>query len=174
MKSLVSLKQVLEFSSEDLRKKWCKQLLFKIHILHTKFESAQCNVCFGNLKVDNNENLVLVNVSEKSNGKELISDVQFDAPELFNCKQKSKASDIWATGICIYYINCLKFPWETAVKSDLKFSLWAIEGIFPCSVNNTYSRIVKQMLCVDPQMRPSIKHLVQKTIDDKVDSNTFG
>ena len=175
MTNLVSLTEILKFSNYKLRNKWCKQLIYKMYILHSEFENAQYNICLYNLKVDKDKNLVVVNVSDKLVvGKKLVTDRKFDAPELFKGGRRSKESDIWAAGICIYYINNLKFPWKFASKSDKNFSSWEINSIFPSSVDNLWSKILLQMLCIDPKKRLSAKLLIYKTLDDKLNLSVLG
>ena len=169
---LVSLTDVLKVSGQQLRNKWCIQLLCKLHIIHSGFQNIQCNICFDNLKVNKKNDLILVNVAEKSSIEiEIQDDIKFKAPELISKNITSKAGDIWATGICICFINNLCFPWKTAANNDKKFNLWANEGIFPLNLNSPFSEIVKQMLCIEPKLRPSIKNVIKMTCDCKTDKN---
>ena len=173
-KCVIHLTQVLESSSQQLKNKWCKQLLFKINIIHNQFKNAFYNICLDNLKVEINEDLVFINVSENLNNcTETSSDTRYKAPELINCNKSSKSGDIWATGICIYYINNFNFPWKYAVKDDEKYRLWANKGIFPSNKNNYYSPVLMQMLCVNPHMRQNIENVIQSTLDDDIDTNVL-
>ena len=169
--NLVPLLEVLEVSSQLLKEKWCTQLLYKLNIIHNSFENFHCNVCFDNLMVDRKNNLILVNVSEKSKS---VGEVQKDnvlkAPELVGKSIRSKPGDIWAAGICIYYINNLFYPWKIAANTDERYCGWAKNGILPSNLeNNTYLKILKQMLCVDLKLRPSVKKLVKQTHDCSID-----
>ena len=174
-KSLVFLTEALQFSDQQLKDKWCEQLLYKLHIIHNVFENAQCNICLENLKVDKkSDNLVLVNVSQHATcDTELIEDASFKAPELVNCRKRSKAGDIWAAGICIYFINNLSFPWNTATKNDNNFCLWSNNGVFPCNLNNIFLKTSMEMLCVDPKKRPSIETAIKEVNDKEVDENVL-
>ena len=179
--SLIALTKVLGVSSQELRTKWCKQLLYKLYIIHYKFENAQCNICLDNLKVDANNNLVLINVSENQDSEISVDieaktqvGVNFKAPELINCNGISKAGDIWATGICIYYINNLSFPWKIAAKSDKNFFIWANKGVFPKSIDNCYAPVTKEMLSVESQIRPNIKNVIKQTCDTGIDKVVLG
>ena len=165
-KNLVPLTKVLTFSCQQVKTKWCRQLLYKLHIIHDVFENAQCNICLDNLKVDINNDLVLINVSESCNTK-LLVDTKFKAPELINCDKRSKAGDVWASLICIYYIINLSFPWKIAAKKDDNFCLWQNKGIFSSTSEGLYSQVLIQMLCVDPNMRVSIKEVIKSTCDNK-------
>ena len=167
---LISLKKVLKSSNEELRNKWCEQLLYKTYIIHKEFENVNFNVCLDNLKIDSENNLVIINVSEKKYADtDFMTDDRFKAPELINGSKRSKAGEVWATGICVFYIKNLCFPWRSAVESDKNYSLWAKKGIFSTSVSSLNLRILKQMLCVDPEKRPSIKNVIQSTLKKEVD-----
>ena len=169
---LIPLTEVLNTSSQQLRSEWCEQLLYKLHIIHNGFQNAQCNICLSNLMVDRNNDLVVVNVSEKpSIDIAMPNNTKFKAPELINKNIRSKAGDVWATGICIYFINNLCFPWRIAANNDKTFYSWANEGIFPTNLNNSYLETVQQMLCVDPALRPSIRNVIKETYCCKIDEN---
>ena len=168
---LISLKKVLAKSNEELRNKWCEQLLYKTYIIHNEFENVNYDVCLDNLKVDSENNLVITNVPDKTDfDTEALTDVRFKAPELINCSKRSKAGGVWATGICVFYIKNLCFPWKSAVKSDENYCLWANKGIFSCSMSNSNLRILKQMLCVDQEKRPSIENIIKSSFHNEVDA----
>ena len=121
-KGLVSLTKALKFSSKQVRNKWCKQLLYKLFIIHNEFDNAKCNVCLENLKVNEDNNLVLTNVFQSSTtDTKLATDTKFKAPELLNCNNGSKAGDVWAAGICIYYVINSSFPWQVGDEKDENF-----------------------------------------------------
>ena len=167
--NLISLKKALKHSNEQLRDSWCEQLLYKTYIIHSEFENVNYNVCLKNLKVDSENKLVITNISENTNVETKVkTDVRFKAPELIGCNKRSKAGDVWATGICVFYIKNFGFPWKSAAKSDENYSLWAEKGTFPCCVNSSNLRTLKQMLCVEPEKRPSIKNVIKSTYNDEV------
>ena len=170
--SLIPLKKLLKHSTEKLKNKWCIQLLYKTKIIHDEMEDTKYNICLDNLKVDSKNNLIITNESKNSDvDTEVQTDVRYKAPELINSNETSKAGGVWATGICVYYIKNLSFPWKAAVKSDENYCLWANKGIFPSTSNDSYLRISKLMLCVDPKNRPSIKDVIIATINSDVDPN---
>ena len=179
LSSLTFLKKVLETSPHQLRNKWSKQLLYKLYIIHNKFNSAHCNICLDSLMVDKNNNLVLINLSNNhSCNTSLINgathkDDRFKAPELIRNCEKSKAGDIWKAGICIYYMINSTFLWKIASKSDINFCFWAEKGIFPKIANNSYKRVLKKMLCVDYKERPNIKGVIRTTMDTGIDQNVI-
>ena len=171
---LVPLTKVVSFSSKKLRQKWCKQLLYKLHIIHSEFANAHCNVCLDNLKVDGNNDLVLTNVSENSaNDAKLVTDAEFKAPELLNCDETSKAGDVWAAGMCVYYVINLSFPWQVADEKDASFCLWKREGKFSSTVESSFVKVIAQMLCVDPVVRASTKEALKRLWDDKTDAEVL-
>ena len=174
-KNLVPLTKALKCSSKQVRNKWCKQLLYKLHIIHTEFADAQCNVCIDNIKVDENNNLVLTNVSENlTSYAEIVTDLKYKAPELLRCNEHSKAGDVWATGICIYYIINSSFPWKIAGENDCDFSLWKSEGKFSATVDSSFARILKQMLCVKPDMRADTREILKMLWDRGNDEEILG
>ena len=168
---LVPLTKVVNISSKELRIKWCKQLLCKLHIVHSEFSDAKCNICLDNLKVDRNSNLVLTNVSENStDDAKLITDVEFKAPELLNCDKTSKAGDVWAAGICVYYVINLSFPWQVADERDENFRLWKCEGKFSSTVESWLVKMLARMLCVDPVVRANTEEALKHLWDDKTEA----
>ena len=170
--SLIALTEVLRCSTPQLRNKWCNQLLYKLHIIHNVFEKYHCNICLDSLKVDNKNNLVIVNVLENvSNYKESQTDIRFKAPELINRNIRSKAGDVWATGICIYYIKNLKFPWNIADDRDENYRLWKKSGKFLSSL--LQSEIINKALVVDPKKRSKIEEIIKTTSNTEVDPNTL-
>ena len=174
--NLTALTSVLDSTSQQLRHKWCESLLYKLYIIHNEFENANFNVCLENLKIDNHNNLVLVNVSDNgklSENTRTQTDARFVAPELMKCNETSKAGDVWAAGICIYYIINSKFPWNIADKSDDRFCAWASRGVFPGSEDDSFMRVVKKMLCVDSKMRPCIKNVISLTSDTGTDKSVI-
>ena len=179
--TLTAMTAVLASSSQQLRNKWCEQLLYKLYIIHNEFENTVYNICLKNLKVDKNNNLVLINVfgSQKNNLEvpdniKTKLDIKFVAPELIENNEKTESGDIWAAGICIYYINNSTFPWETANESDKNFKSWSNKGVFPKSIENPFTRALKQMLCVAPETRPNIKKVIRLALDTGTDKNFIG
>ena len=49
--TLSTLKDALKFSSEELRTKWTKQLVYKVYMIHSKFKSVHGNICLEALKM---------------------------------------------------------------------------------------------------------------------------
>ena len=170
--SLIALTEVLRCSTRQLRDKWCNQLLYKLHIIHNVLENSHCSICLNSLKVDNENNLVIVNVLENvSNYTKLQTDMRFKAPELTSRNTKSKAGDVWATGICIYYINNLEFPWSIADDRDENYRLWKESGKFSSSL--FHSKIVNKALVVDPKKRSKIEEIIKTTSNTEVDPITL-
>ena len=129
--------------------------------------------------VDKNNNLVLINLSNnQSCNTSLINgathkDDRFKALELIRNCEKSKAGDIWAAGICIYYMINSTFPWKIATKNDKSFCMWAERGVFPKSIYSSHTRVLKKMLCVDYKARPNIKGIIRTTVDTGTDPNVI-
>ena len=179
--TLSSLAEVVKSSSQQLRNKWCKQLLYKLYIIHNEFENTVCNICIENLKIDKNNNLVLINVYGNESSKlsvqsntETQQDIKFVAPELIENNEKTKAGDIWAAAICMFYINNFSFPWEAANKNDKSFCAWANKHMFPESIDSSYTKPMKKMLNVDPDLRPNIKDVFKLILDAGIDKIVIG
>ena len=72
------------------------------------------------------------------------------APELLNGKEYSHEADVWAMGCVFYEIITLKLTFTTVLDAASgKYKS------FPSGLHPRTSRIVSQILVVDPSKRPS-------------------
>ena len=157
--TLSTLKDALKLSSEELRKKWVKQLIYKLYMIHSKFKSIHGNICLEALKINNEDNLILDGFSEKLIDKSEV-EAKYKSPEFLIENKASKAGDIWAAGICIYFINNLAFPWKVASNNDENYKTWVQKGLFTKGLNNFFHDILKSMLCVDILKRVHLKAVI--------------
>ena len=162
--TLSTLKDALKLSSEELRKKWVKQLIYKLYMIHSKFKSIHGNICLEALKINNEDNLILDGFSGKLVDKSEV-EAKYKSPELLIENKASKAGDIWAAGICIYFINNLAFPWKAASNNDENYTTWVQEGVFEKNGNNFDYSVLKLMLCVDIEKRINLKSLILQNFE---------
>lgn len=157
----VPLKEVLKNSTTNENKlRWCNQLIKKLYIIHTG--DAHCAMCLESLKIDQNQNLVLVNVVKNPRDQQQTIDIQFKAPELiYRGNQQTKAGDVWATAICILYILNSSFPWRVADVGDKSFCKWKKKFILACDLSEPFDTVVRQMLCIEPTSRIKVEKILK-------------
>ena len=83
----------------------------------------------------------------------------------FDRKINYKERDIWTTGICIYYINTLNFPWKKASLTDKDFRIWIKEGKFKDTIDESLLALLKDMLNINQRL--SIKMIINKLLEIK-------
>lgn len=93
----------------------------------------------------------------------LIGTPYYLSPEIIHNKPYSYKSDIWSLGVLLYEICALKMPFEA--NSIPLLSLKIIKGKYN-SVPSIYSfelrQLIKSMLTVDENKRPSINEILRK------------
>ena len=159
---LKSIKQALANSDQAQRLKWSKQLIFKLKLIHSTHVHGSLNV--ESLKVDKNDNLVIIDtrVDQHQEAKSFC-DLKYVAPEnLLNKSCKSKSADIWAAGICVCFINTGKFPWRKASITDNNFEVWAKTGVLEDVDDELCMKVLKCMLCTDPNERQTLKKTIKR------------
>ena len=117
---------------------------------------------------------MLTNVFQGSTTDTEATDIKFKAPEMLNCNNRSKAGDVWAAGICIYYVINLSFPWRVADEKDENFYKWKYERRFSSTIDSSFVRILTLMLCVEPNTRASINEVLKHFWDREVDRVVLG
>ena len=117
---------------------------------------------------------MLTNVFQGSTTDTEATDIKFKAPEMLNCNNRSKAGDVWAAGICIYYVINLSFPWRVADEKDENFYKWKYERRFSSTIDSSFVRILTLMLCVEPNTRASINEVLKHSWDREVDRVVLG
>ena len=158
---LKSIKQALADSDQAQRLKWSKQLIFKLKLIHSTHVHGSLNV--ESLKVDKNDNLVIIDSRDQQHEIKSFCDLKYVAPENLLYKScKSKSADIWGAGICVCFINTNKFPWRTASITDSNFEVWAKTGMLEDVDDEFCMKILKCMLCTDPKERQTLKKTIKK------------
>ena len=86
------------------------------------------------------------------------------SPEIVQGKPYSFKSDIWSLGVLLYQMLMLKMPFDA--NSLPMLSLKIMKGNFAPITNKAYSAdikcLVKSMLNIDPDKRPSAKDILSK------------
>ena len=106
----------------------------------------------------------LQNTWEKA--KTMIGTPYHLSPEIVQGKPYSFKSDIWSLGVLLYQMLMLKMPFDA--NSLPMLSLKIMKGNFAPITNKCYSAdiksLVKSMLNVDPDKRPSAKDILSKNL----------
>ena len=159
---LKSIKQALADCDQVQRLKWCRQLIFKLNLIHSTHVHSSLNV--ESLKVDANDNLVIIDSQvDQQHETKSFCDLKYVAPEnLLHNSCNSKPADIWAAGICICFINTNRFPWRTASISDNNFEVWFKTGMLEDVDDEFCMRVLKCMLCTDSNERQTLKKTIKK------------
>lgn len=83
------------------------------------------------------------------------------APELWNNKSCTKASDIWALGVILYELCCHSYPFPASNEEELKNKVLnnKIEKV-KHGVHPEFTQFINQMLKKDAKERPSIEEII--------------
>lgn len=83
------------------------------------------------------------------------------SPELWKKCKCTKKSDIWALGVILYELCCLKYPFPAKEQDELMNKVLNDKPeIFPNHVSKEFQDMIKQMLRKDPSKRPCIQELI--------------
>lgn len=89
--------------------------------------------------------------------------LSYSSPEV--CSKKSFnpfKSDIWSLGVLFYRLFSSSYPFEGRTRQELKSRI--IEGFYSEKLKGQISKVVRQMLSVNPDERPTINQLSEMTI----------
>jgi NIMA (never in mitosis gene a)-related kinase len=83
------------------------------------------------------------------------------APEIWKSKQYGKESDIWALGVILYEMCCLKYPYPATELEELERKILndKIEK-YPNGVNSEFIDLFSKMLKKDTARRPCIEEII--------------
>ena len=158
---LKSITRLLLTSNDHQRLKWSKQLIFKLNLIHKT--NVECSLNVELLKIDENDNLV---ITDSGNDREKFPDLRYLPPECVkkNYPIKSMQSDVWAAGICFYFINTGKFPWNKASLKDNNYRNWIENGKLEGLRGDFCNNVLKIVLCENPEKR-NLKRVMEKVIE---------
>ena len=112
--------------------------------------------------------------------KTLIGTPYYLSPEIINDQPYDFSSDIWALGVLLYEICCLKMPFEGTNLPQLYMKI--ANGNYPPLNNKNLSKelknLVASLLNVNPKLRPNIHqildiHIIQKRIKNFLSESEF-
>ncbi|UMM22589.1 hypothetical protein L5515_003728 [Caenorhabditis briggsae] len=105
----------------------------------------------------------------KEDAEELCS-MMYRAPELFNCEIGATLTtkvDVWALGVCLYEFMFLENPFNKIYEQGGSIALATqsphmIKWIEERSVSQKTINLIKSILIVDPEQRPTITEIREK------------
>jgi NIMA (never in mitosis gene a)-related kinase len=87
------------------------------------------------------------------------------APEIWKSKQYGKESDIWALGVILYEMCCLKYPFPATELEELeKKVLNDKPEKYPNGVNSEFIDLFTKMLRKEASKRPCIEEIIYSDI----------
>ena len=93
----------------------------------------------------------------------LVGTPYYLSPEIIKKQPYSFDADIWSLGVLLYEMCCLKPPFDSDSLSGLALSI--ISGKYeplPIHYSDNIKELVRELLSVDPQARPSINQLLRR------------
>ena len=87
------------------------------------------------------------------------------APEIWKYQKYGKESDIWALGVILYEICCLKYPFPANELDELEKKVIndKIQRV-PNGVNKDFAELFTKMLKKDPTKRPTIEEIIYSDV----------
>ena len=83
------------------------------------------------------------------------------APELWQDKACSKKSDVWAIGVILYEMVCMKYPFEAHEMEELEQKVRSAKfAQIHHSVNKSFVNIIQKCLAKRPENRPTVEELI--------------
>ena len=158
--NLTNIVNALPVADKQTRVRWSKELIYKLHLIQTRFFDDSYVISLDCLYVDSNNNL-LIDIIGSYNADEKI--LCYKPPEAYFRKNLSKNQiEIWSAGICIYFINALEFPWKKASVNDVQFRNYIKKKIFSHDLDKNIREILMLLLNVESAERQSMKSIVTK------------
>ena len=158
--NLISIVNVLSKAGKETRIRWSNELILKLQLLQTKSFEDDYTITLDCLYVDSNNCLVVDIIGSHSVSEK---NLLYKPPEEYFVKNPSKnQTDVWSTGICIYYINTLAFPWNKASLSDAKFKKFVTRKKFFHDLEKDIAKTLLLMLNVEPTERKLMENVSRK------------
>ena len=162
-RNFMFLAETLPTADTKTKLKWTSQLILKLNQIHSTVRPQHKIIDLDCLKINAEKNLVIDLTSSKNNSS--FSKLHYMYPNYyFNRKFSDEERDIWTTGICIYYINTLNFPWKKASLNDKDFRIWIKKEKFKDTINEPLLTLLKDMLNVNQRV-----FFINKTL--KIEAN---
>eukprot|EP00002_Diphylleia_rotans_P007027 TRINITY_DN164_c0_g1_i5.p1 TRINITY_DN164_c0_g1~~TRINITY_DN164_c0_g1_i5.p1 ORF type:complete len:474 (+),score=111.83 TRINITY_DN164_c0_g1_i5:51-1472(+) len=137
------------------------QVLHKENILHRDLKSA--NIL---LTSEGRTKLADFGVAKLLKSKDEMSKTRIGtpyylSPEVWHSQEYNHKSDIWALGVLLYEIACLKYPYDAANVKDLAKKV--VKGQYqklPKQYSKELTQVIADMLVLEPAKRPSIDEVL--------------
>eukprot|EP01094_Clydonella_sp_ATCC50884_P023331 TRINITY_DN5562_c0_g1_i2.p1 TRINITY_DN5562_c0_g1~~TRINITY_DN5562_c0_g1_i2.p1 ORF type:complete len:628 (-),score=111.47 TRINITY_DN5562_c0_g1_i2:70-1953(-) len=76
-------------------------------------------------------------------------------------QENAKASDIWAVGVCLFFLATGRYPFSTTNVLELVDAIAACEYTIPEGVPPNLAHLIRLIMCRDPVDRPSLDYIRQ-------------
>ena len=87
------------------------------------------------------------------------------APEIWRAKTYGKESDIWALGVILYEMCCLKYPFPATELEELEDKVLNQKiDKYPNNVNSDFVDLFNKMLKKDVSKRPCIEEIIYSDV----------
>ena len=168
--SFIFLAKTLHTVDTKTKLKWTRQLILKLNLIHSTVRPQHRIIDLDCLKITAEKDLVIDLTSSKN--KNSFKKHHYMPPNYyFSRKLNDEDRDIWTTGICIYYIYTLNFPWERASLNDRNFRIWIKKGKFKDTINEPLFTLLKDMLNVN--QRVPINKIINKLFEIKANQKVM-
>lgn len=146
------------------------QLISAISYLHEVAGILHCDIKAENVLLDSNNNVKLAdfgfaydqnNINENSseNSTKIKGSPAYIAPEILQGSSNSVESDIWSTGVFLYYILTGSLPFEDDEIEGLVRSIVEMKPAFPSHLSSEASQLIMKILKKNPKKRYSLKKI---------------
>ncbi len=83
------------------------------------------------------------------------------SPEMIQSRPYSYESDVWSLGVLLYEMCALRPPFDAGSLAELAQKI--VRGTYlplPSHFSSSMKSLVGQMLCLDPEKRPSVNQIL--------------
>ena len=149
----------------DVYSKWIAQLLCGLFHIHQK-EIIHRDLKSQNVFLREGGNLIIgdFGVSKKGLlGETYVGTPYYLPPEILRGTTYTKKADIWSLGVLFYEIVSLRYPFTVDSLSLPALTFKVLRGQYPdmpSTTDPTIKSMIKSMLNVNADMRPSLQYLL--------------